>query len=340
MSSPFRYTAPVPHKSATGRTAEVYAQIASDFGIERAATFAVLSPAPELMAAAWALLRESLIAGAGSRTDRELVSYGVSLANRCPFCIGAHTLLLHATGDHRLAETLARGERPADQAQEQLIAWGEASRVPGSEQLWPLPFAAEHTAAQVGTALTFHFINRIVSALLVEQLLPYNAQRLRVVRSLAGRSVAKTVRRAHLPGTSLPFTDDAGSGPAWAARTTVGPAYAALRTAATSGAELLDAADLALVDERMAAWDGTHPPLTGDGIPDRSHPGARLVLLAALAPYRITDEDVRAWRTARHTDRCLVRLIAYGAFRAVRRIETALPLTAPPAARSTAAGRP
>src|SRR5690242_7520 len=71
MSSPFRYTTPSPPKSATGRVAGVYAQLADDFGIERAVTFVVLSPAPGLMASAWALMRESLIAGEGSRTGKE-----------------------------------------------------------------------------------------------------------------------------------------------------------------------------------------------------------------------------------------------------------------------------
>jgi hypothetical protein len=66
-----------------------------------------------------------------------------------------------------------------------------------------------------------------------------NVQRFRTVRSLVGRSVAKTVRRRLVPGTSLALLDgDAGPGPAWAAGTPVGPAYAALRTAAMAGSAL------------------------------------------------------------------------------------------------------
>ncbi|NEB82039.1 DNA-binding protein, partial [Streptomyces sp. SID14478] len=115
-------------------------------------------------------------------------------------------------------------------------------------------------------------------------------------------------------------------GPAWAAGTSVGPAYDALRTAATMGAGLLDDADLGLVQDTVAKWDGSHPAAGWEGLPDRAErPGARLALLAALAPYRITDEDVAAWRVPPFTDHCLVHLIAYGAFAAVDRIESALP---------------
>jgi len=325
MPTPFRYTTPPPPKSATGLTAAVYAQLAEDFGIERAPTFVVLSSAPELLAATWALMRESLIAGEGDRAAKELAALGVSVANRCPFCVDAHTLLLHATGDHSLAEAVARGETPADERHARVLAWGKASRTPGASELTPYPFPADHAPAYIGTVLSFHFINRIVSALLTENLLPGNAQRFRAVRSLAGRSVARTVRRRPSPGAGPALLDDPGPGPDWARGTTVGPAYAALRDAATSGAGLLDEADRTLVRDTLREWDGAHPPLGWDGLPDRSRPGAHLALLAALAPYRITDEDVTAWRKPVHTDHCLVQVVAYGAFAAVDRIESALP---------------
>lgn len=327
MSTPFRFTAPLPPKAATGRVAEVYEQLARDFGIDKAVTFVVLSSAPEILAPTWALMRESLIAGAGDRTGKELAAYGVSLVNKCPFCVDAHTVLLHATGDHALAERLARGEHPDNAEHARVLTWG-STRVPGAG-LMPYPFPLEHAPGYIGTALAFHFINRIVSALLTEQLLPGNAQRWRPVRSLAGRALARTVRRTAVPGAALALLDDPAPGPAWAAGTTVGPAYAALRSATAAGEALLDADEQALVRETMWEWDGSHPPLAWAGLPDRrERPGARLALLAALAPYRITEEDVTAWRRPEHTDHCLVHLVAYGAFAAVDRIESSFTLHA------------
>ncbi|PBC60277.1 DNA-binding protein [Streptomyces sp. Tue6028] len=326
LSSPFRYTTPPPPDAATGRTAEVYAQLSDDFGIARPPTFVVLSSAPELMAASWALMRESLVAGAGARADKELAALGVSQANRCPFCVDAHTMLLHATGDHALAESVARGDTPADAEHARVLAWGRATRTPGARELRPYPFPAAHAPAFIGTVLSFHFINRIVSALLTENLLPGNIQRFRAVRSLAGRSFARTVRRRPAPGAGTSLLDTTDPGPGWALGTSVGPAYAALRDAALQGAGLLDEADRLLVRDVVGRWDGTHPPLAWDALPGRSRPGARLALLAALAPYRITDEDVTAWRGPEHSDHCLVHLVAYGAFAAVDRIESALPV--------------
>lgn len=329
----YRYTDPVLAKSATGRTADAYAQMAEDFGIAEPAPLVALSPAPELFTAAWALLRESLLAGGDeafgsggtTRTDRELVAVGVSLANRCPFCVSAHTMMLHATGDHRVAERVLRGEQPEDPAQARLLAWGKATRTPQAPELGAPPFPRAHAPAHIGTALTFHFINRVASSLITEKILPCNAQRFRAVRSIGGRTLQKAVRRSCTPGDSLALLDDPKPGPAWAAGTPIGSAYAALRDAAMRGAGLLDEADRALVEATVSAWDGAHPPLSWQALPDRaSRPGARLALLAALAPYRITDEDVAAWKKPPFSDHCLVHLVSFGAFTAVDRIETVL----------------
>ncbi|MDV9176485.1 carboxymuconolactone decarboxylase family protein, partial [Streptomyces sp. W16] len=149
MPTPFRHTRPPSPQSATGRTAEVFEQIAVDFGIARPPTFVVLSCAPELLAPAWALMRESLIAGDGSRTGKELAALGVSLANKCPFCADAHTVLLHATGDHALAEHLARGGTPEDAEHARVLDWGRRTRVPGAA-LAPYPFPPEQAPAYLG----------------------------------------------------------------------------------------------------------------------------------------------------------------------------------------------
>ncbi|MFC7303235.1 carboxymuconolactone decarboxylase family protein [Streptomyces monticola] len=324
MPSPYLYTHPVPPKSTTGVVAEVHAQITRDFGIDRAGPFMVLSSAPELFTATWALLRESLLAGPGTRTGKEVAALGVSLANRCAFCVDAHTLLLHATGDHRLGETVARGGIPENEHHARVLAWSKATRVPGAPELAQEPFPASEAPGYIGTVLAFHFINRIVSALLNESLLPADAQKYRLVRSVAGRTLSRAVRRTLTPGESLAFVNSRANGPGWAAGTPVGPAYAALGEAAAQGAGLLSEADQDLVRETVAAWDGTHPPLVWDGLPGRGRPGARLAVLAALAPYRITGEDVAAWFEPPFTDHCLVHLIAYGAFLAVEHAEASL----------------
>ncbi|MFI7225629.1 carboxymuconolactone decarboxylase family protein [Nonomuraea angiospora] len=319
METQFRYVTPVQPQAATGRVAQVYAQLAEDFGMARMAVFLTLSPAPDVLAATWAMLRESLLAGNAPRTAKEVVALGVSMANRCPFCVAAHTTLLHATGDHRLAETIAAGGTPDDPEHAAMLAWATSRR--GGVEIGP-----EH----IGTALAFHFINRMASALLTENLLPANLQNSRLVRSVGGRVMARTVRRRLTPGASLPLVADlpARPEPTWGAGTAGGAAYAALRAAGAAGGELLGDAARAAVADTVATWDGEHPPMGSawldaalSGVPSEERAGARLALLAALAPYRVTDADVAAWRGSR-PDEALVRLCAFGAVSAMERMET------------------
>ncbi|MFI1224270.1 MULTISPECIES: carboxymuconolactone decarboxylase family protein [unclassified Streptomyces] len=319
MTSPFRFTSPGPVGTGNETVAAVHAQVTRDFGIEGALPFVVLSAAPDLMAAAWALMRESLLSGRASRTEKELVAYGVSLANRCPFCVGAHTLLLYAGGDLEPAGALARGERPGDPRHEHLLSWGQDMR-------GPAPFAVDAAPEFVGSALAFHFINRIVSALIDEESVSGGADPAELLDSAAGRALVRAVRGRPEPGLSLPLLGAGGPPPGWAAGTPVGTAFGALRSAAHAGAGLLAEGDAALVREAVAAWDGFTPlPLSGDGLPDRAErPGARLALLAARAPYRITAEDVQAWRVPPFTDHCLVHLVAFGAMLAVERVEAGM----------------
>ncbi len=294
----FRHVTPVPPRSATGLVAEVYRQQAADTGLPRMPALMVLSPVPELLAATWSLLREALMAGPVPRTDRELVALGVSLANRCPFCVNAHAMFLHATGDHRLAEAVLRGERPADPRQARLL---------------DVALSPDDPPELAGTALAFHFINRMVSALHTDDVLPGGLQRSRAVRGLAGRMLSRAAARPLPPGESLRLLPVTPPSPAWAGRSPVGTAYAALVEIAERGAELVPQA--AAVREEIAAWDGTHPPL---GSPWPAEPVRRLALLAAKAPYRIGEADVAA---AGLDEAGLVGVLAFGAVTATRRHE-------------------
>lgn len=324
MTAPFRFTKPTAPNSATGVAADVYAQLITDFGVPGASTFAVLSPSTPLMTGFWALTRESLlVTGQASRTEKELVAAGVSLANNCHFCVNAHTMLLYAGGEHALAETIARGDAPADPAQARLLQWGKAVGADSG----PPPFPPEQAAEYIGTALTFHFINRIASALLADNSLRGEEQKLRFLESPAGRHLSSTIQRELTPGDSLPLLETSGPEPAWAAPgSPIATAYGALREAALMGAGLLSEDDRAYVRKTVSDWDGVTPvPVNGGWLPARDdRPGARLALLAALAPNDITGDDVSAWRTPQHSDHCLVHLVAYGAITAVERVEETL----------------
>ncbi|MFJ6211738.1 DNA-binding protein [Streptomyces sp. NPDC092296] len=336
MPALYRYTAPVRKKAATGPVAAVYAQMSADFLLGDGPLMA-LSPAPDLLTAAWALLREAQVAGDASRAGRELVAAVVSSGNECPFCVDAHTLLVHATGAHASAETVRSGGTPADPGHAALVAWATGTATAATAATAATgsaapPFPAAEAPEYLGTVLVTHFINRMVSSLLTEELLPGGLQGSALVRRVAGRVAGGNARRRSRPGESLPLLAGlpAAPPPSWAGDSPVGPAFAALRAVAATGGDLLtDPARTAVLDT-VARWDGGPQPMASGwldaplaALPAADRPAARLALLAALAPYRVTDADIAAWRTPHHRpDAELVRLLAFGAMAAVERVAT------------------
>lgn len=322
----YRFFTPAPVRAATGRTARVYQQMREDF-LGPAPTFQALSAVPEILTATWALMREALLAGPTSRVEREVVAAAVSRANRCRFCVDAHVMLLHALGEHELGETLARGDTPSQQRYAALVRWAATSREPRAVG-WTSRYGPELT----GTLLAFHFINRVVSALLAPDLLPGGLQRLPGVRNIGGRLYARAASDPKPPGRSLTLLDTAGSAPpGWAADSPVGVAYAALADAAARGGDLLGEAGRRTVTATVRREDGRHPARPADWATDlvRDLPGAAragtcIALKAAFAPAAITEGDVGLWRLSHPDDADLVRLVAFGAITATDHVALAL----------------
>lgn len=300
-----RYLAPVPRGAVTARQAAVFEQMTGDIGRE---LYPGIAHAADVYAAGWALLRESLLAGRGSRTDAEAVATAVATANRIPFPL------------------VPRGN-PGDPRLTRLVDWAGSTATPTP---LPAPFRPHRDPELLGTALAVHFFNRMAVALVGDRPQSPGSRLSWTVRRLAGRAAARLTRRpvagAADPAvlTGIPTEPP----PAWAADSPVGAAYAALRHTADTGAAMLSPRARAVIGDAVLEFGPIHPPLVGDwpeltvldlfGI-DRI--GGRLALLAAIAPHRITAGHIAAWHAVRPDPADLVRLIAFGAMTAVTHIE-------------------
>jgi hypothetical protein len=217
------------------------------------------------------------------------------------------------------------------------VRWAEASRSPRAAR-WASTYGPEVT----GTLLAFHFINRVVSALLAPDLLPGGLQRSPLVRSVGGRLYARTAREPKEPGRSLPLLGIPSAGPAWAGTSPVGVAYASLRTEAARGGDLLGDLARRTVAATVHWEDGRHPARPAEwaadlvrDLPDADRAGTRIALLAAFAPAAIAAHDVAHWHLSRpasdradadpaDADADLVRLVAYGAITATDHVARTL----------------
>src|SRR5438445_369067 len=196
-----RFIHPVMPSQAGGLVADVYGEVRHDFALLRDPSgnspFLAHSPQPQLLAGVWSVLYETvLVDGAVARADKEAIAATISRVNDCPFCVGAHALLSAVAGERRDRSALIGGaaDAIADARRRELVAWAAATRDPASEQLARPPFSPEEAPEVIGTALLFHYVNRVVEVFQGHQPMTVGPRPLRgAVLALLGAFAARAV---------------------------------------------------------------------------------------------------------------------------------------------------
>lgn len=310
----------------------LYAQIRRDFGVV-AEALSLHAPVPELLAGSWCVLREVLVVGRVPRVRKEVVAASVSRANDCPFCVEAHSIMLGAAGEGRVARALRKGAPSVGKPElDRYAAWAEATRRPGDPALRDPPFAPPDAPEVLGTAVGFHYINRMTTVFADESPLPRSSRGVLRGPTLwaSSRALAPKLRAAPASGASFRFlpADELPRELAWSVpNPVVSGALARWWGGVRRSAERhVPERVSAWSREWLGSWGGGDPPLGCDWLEEatapcgRERPAARLVLLAALAPHRITEERVAAFRKGRRSDAELVSTVAWGSALAALRI--------------------
>lgn len=298
-----RHVTPARPGTADAATAHVYQYMEREFGV-LAPPVALHSPAPDVLAACWVVLRETLlVTRAAPRAAKEAVAAEVSAANSCPYCVTMHTAAVRTLSHH------------------------SAPTPPNQD---PLPAAYRPELAAV--ALVFQYINRMVNVFLGEAPMPPRAPAaaLGAVTRVLGQVIRAASRRTGEPGASLDLLPDAPlpTDLGWAA---ADPGIAAALARATA---VIDAAGKRavppnvrdIVESELTVWDGQPkgPSRLWAGaavsdLPERDRPAGRLALLTAMASYQVDDETVAEYRAAHPSDRELIELTSWASMAAARR---------------------
>lgn len=325
-----RHIAPVNSGKATGLVAEVYRQMEREFQL--APPFTIHAVIPELLAGVWIASRESLICGPTDRVAREVVAATVSQLNACPYCVDVHSMMLGGAGRQDLAEAVAadpkaRNLAPAVAA---LVEWSAATCSPGAQILSTPPFAEIDRPQLFGTAVMFHYINRMVNVFLEASPIPLRIPKV-FQRAFGATMTKRIVSVVATPRGSLHFLP-ACPLPAefhWARSNPAVAGALARMTAAVerAGQAALPSNVRELLQERMALWRGEHMGLSRAWVEEAIQPlhlsertAARLALLTAFASHQVDDGVIRACRTDGANDEVLVAAASWAAFCAARRI--------------------
>jgi len=327
-----RYVSAVRRGRASGLVSQVYRQMEGDFGV-LAPPVALHAAAPEMLAAAWLVLRETLIVpGLASRAAKEAVATAVSAGNACPYCAMIHNSALTVLGP-------GRRDQPAtnDPELDVVVEWVMSVDNPGK----PVDpqFPAEQFADLAGVAVLLHYLNRMVNVFLRDVPLPPGVPEFTLppVLWILGRQMAAAARQAHVPGAALGLLPaaDLPADLSWAAgNDTVAQAYArACAVIDDAGARALPANIRALVSDNLARWHGGPRGISRVWVeeliaplPADQRPVARLALLVAFASYQVDPAVIERCRQVGTSDRTLVELSSWAAMAAARRVGNLLPM--------------
>lgn len=331
-----RYLTLVDDIDTSGLVAQVYSQMGREFQL--APPFTVHALIPELLAGVWTASRESLICGPADRVAREAIAIAVSRINACPYCVDVHGMMLNGAGHHELAYTLtnAQESKLTDTDTADLVQWALATRSPAAPALAAPPFSPVDAPQMIGTAVLFHYINRIVNVFLHESPIPSRTPQF-MKRLVGSAMTSRIVEVVAEPGQSLHFLPNDFLPPdlSWAApNPSVAGAFARLSGVVERvGEAALSGATRELLLARLRPWHGEDAGLSRGWVEDaiaglspEERPTARLALLAAFASHQVDEGVISVCRAAGAGDATLLAVVAWASFCVARKVGTWLTL--------------
>lgn len=331
-----KYLKSVAPDKAEGKLADIYQQVRRDFQLVPPIT--LFSPDVELLTGLWAISRESQIAsGVVSRQDKEAIAAAVSSINTCSYCVDAHVGMLHGVAGHDVANAILEGntDTVADPHTTMLIEWALASKTPQSKLLANPTFSSKQAPEIIGTALGYHFINRMVSIFLSSSPLPVNTKS-RAMRKMAtrifGATAGKSIANKQVDaGESLAFLAEADLPEkfAWSkASPHISKAFAGFSVAMDAAGKKHVPNEVSyLLQTHLSQWHGEDMGLSRqwledviNSLDDHYKNIARLVFLTAFTPYQVDESIILAFRKQNPFDNELLAVTCWASYAAMCRI--------------------
>jgi len=315
-----RYIHPLRPHDATGLLVPIYAQIKMDFG-RVVEPFLLHSQIPELLAGAWMACRETELVGAVPRNVKEAVATAISVKNKCPYCIDAHTIMLQAGGEKDLPNAIVKAKynKIGDEKTRSVLEWLKYR----SE---PKPFSLKEAPEIIGIAVYFHYINRISKVLLGETPLPTNQRLLKgTMLNVASQMFSSAVKLPKTTGDSLQFLPETElpEDLAWAkGAANVEGAFSRFAAAVEDAGEIGLPKEVRLeVDNRIdAAFTGKGEAELVDFKDQALNSAAELAFLTAVSTRSVNVKVILAFRRHYPKDTQLLGTLSWASFAAARKI--------------------
>jgi AhpD family alkylhydroperoxidase len=319
---------------AEGLVSDVYSQVKRDFGkiVEPIALHSIL---PELLVSNWSALRETnIVEDRVERHTKDAIATAVSKINRCPWCVDAHTIMLDGLKSKKAARAIENQDlNLIENARlRSIVEWALANRSPDAEIINNPPFTIDEAPEIIGTAVYYHYINRMISVLAGKSPLPVEVSFLKgFMKAVAVLMFSTALKRHKEPGKSLKFIGDTDPDKDlfWASKNhRITLAFSSHKKVVEKLASKyipLKAQDIVI--KTLEDWVGEDPGISRSWV-DRYtknldvslRPIIRLSLLAAISPYQIDDTIIDSYRQFNQKDEALLATLSWASFIAAIRI--------------------
>jgi len=315
--------------------AQVSQQMAQEFQLAPPLTLHHLLP--RVMAGLWAISREAYIAGHTGRALREAVASEISKINQCPYCVDVHTAMLHGLGNGEVAQAIVYDKDAMDGVSRDVVDWATANLSPKSNILRRPPFTANDAPKFIGTALLFHYLNRMAHLFLPDSPLPVPSSFAWLKRNLGivfGKTVGSKIATLTASSDTFPLADEVTALPPefnWAlADERIAAAFSLFaKVIEEAGAFYIDVKVRELLLSKLDQWQGDQPGLgqawleeSVTGQDKAQRPAARLALLTAFTSYQVNDSDIASFREQTKSDAALIALTSWASFQAMKKVST------------------
>ncbi len=328
------YIKSIDPSQASGLVLDVYSQLKRDFGqiVEPIALHSII---PELLASNFCAFRETyIIEDKVERDVKDAIATSVSKINKCPWCIDAHSIMLYGLKSTKVAKAIQTGDLDIidNSKTKSIVEWALSSRSPNSMIIKNPPFTRDEAPEIIGTAVYYHYINRMVNVLLNESPLPVNISILKgFMKTVAGWNFSSALRKTKIAGESLKFVADSDFDEefSWAnTNKRISRSFAAFKNIDEKLAkEYVPKEVTTMLEDTLEVWQGGDPGLSRNwtekyvaDIDEHQKPVVRLSLLTAISPYQIDDEIIGSYREFNSNDEALLGTLSWASFLAAGRI--------------------
>ncbi len=197
----------VDKTEATGRLRGIYDHIKLNFG-QLAEPFVLHSLNEELTAGVWATLYETvLIENNVKRSIKETVATCISEVNKCNYCADAHSIMILGT-ENKLQHNIKFAKSGKLKTKEdKLIFWALNNLNFDHHIILAPPFNKSEIPETIGTAVLFHYINRMVNIFASDTPLPTSKLKSLVKYFASNFIFKKAIKKKKVKGDSLKFID-------------------------------------------------------------------------------------------------------------------------------------